>query len=181
MDKKTWDGQTKMFTKTFKSKTRAEWEKIFHGTDACCTPVLSQKEFEEPGFDQRPVVTLSQTPSLAIREADPDDRPVAEGQGIGVEGDGWNEKGLKPGERGEELKTRRHSSMAPCWSGRATIENVSICQCNPGHKFPSSPRVFTDLPMTQDPITGCIDAKHQELKCPNASISCCPDGPSSNR
>lgn len=103
LDKKTWEKQTEMFTEKFKSKTRAEWEKIFDGTDACCTPVLSQKELEEQGFDQRPVVTLSQTPAMAIHEADPDDRPVAEGQGIGVEGSGWNEKGLKPGEGGEEL------------------------------------------------------------------------------
>ena len=106
MNKKTWDTQAKMFTEKFKSKSRVEWEKIFHGTDACCTPVLTQKELEEVGFDQRPVVTLSQTPSLAIQEGDADDRPAAEGQGIGVEGNGWNEKGVKPGQGGEELLGR---------------------------------------------------------------------------
>lgn len=103
LDKKTWDKQAQMFTEKFKTKNRAEWEKIFHGTDACCLPVLTQKELEENGFDHRPIVTLSQTPSLAIREDDPEDRPTVEGQGLGVEGDGWNEKGLKPGQGGEEL------------------------------------------------------------------------------
>jgi len=48
-------------------------------------------------------VTLKQTPALAIQEADPDNRPEAEGQGIGVEGDGWNEKGLRPGVGGEDI------------------------------------------------------------------------------
>lgn len=106
LDKKTWEKQAKMFTEKFKSKTRAEWEQIFLGTDACCVPVLTQKELEESGFDQRPVVTLSQTPSLAIQEGEPDNRPVVEGSGLGVEGNGWVEKGLRPGEGGEEMLGR---------------------------------------------------------------------------
>ena len=103
LDKKTWPKQAEVYTEKFKSKTRAEWEKIFDGTDACCTPVLTQKELEGSGFDQRPIVTLQSTPSLAIHEADPDNRPPAEGQGIGVEGDGWNTKGLTPGAGGEDI------------------------------------------------------------------------------
>ena len=89
------------FAGAFSKKTRAEWEAIFDGTDACCTPVLTQRDLEERGFDQRPAVTLKTTPGYAIAEGD-DDRPVAVGQGIGLEGSGWNEKGLKPGEGGEE-------------------------------------------------------------------------------
>jgi alpha-methylacyl-CoA racemase len=103
LDKSTWKKQAEMFTVKFKSKTRAEWESVFDGTDACCTPVLTQQELEQQKFDQRPIVTLKQTPALAIQEADPDNRPEAEGQGIGVEGDGWNEKGLRPGVDGEDI------------------------------------------------------------------------------
>lgn len=101
-DKKTWHKQEEIFTAKFKSKTRAEWEQIFDGTDACCTPVLEQKELEKSGFDQRPIVTLKSTPSLAIQEGDPERSPV-EGQGIGVEGNGWDSKGLPAGVGGEDV------------------------------------------------------------------------------
>lgn len=103
MDKGTWKKQDEMFTAKFKSKTRAEWEQIFDGTDACCTPVLTQQELEQDKFDQRPIVTLRSTPGLAIQEGEPEDRPEAEGQGIGVAGDGWNEKGLSPGVGGDDI------------------------------------------------------------------------------
>ena len=103
LEKSTWENQEDLFTAKFKSKTRAEWEKIFDGTDACCTPVLTQQELEQQKFDQRPIVTLKSTPGLAIQEAEPENRPEATGQGIGVEGDGWNEKGLSPGDGGEDV------------------------------------------------------------------------------
>lgn len=102
LDTQTWGDQRNAYTKIFKSKTRAEWEKIFDGTDACVTPVLSQKELEKGGFDQRPIVTLKGSPGLAISDGDADTRPVATGAGIGVEGEGWNTPGLAPGEGGEE-------------------------------------------------------------------------------
>ncbi|KAF2845130.1 alpha-methylacyl-CoA racemase-like protein [Plenodomus tracheiphilus IPT5] len=100
-----WPVLTSFFTRIFKSKTRAEWEAIFDGTDACCTPVLTQADLEQRGFDQRPAVTLRSTPGLAITEGG-DERSAAEGQGIGWEGSGWVEKGLKPGEGGEETIQR---------------------------------------------------------------------------
>ena len=103
LEKSTWKKQEEMFTAKFKSQTRAEWEKIFDGTDACCTPVLTQQELEQQKFDQRPIVTLKSTPGLAIQEAEPENRPEATGQGIGVGGDGWNEKGLSPGVGGEDI------------------------------------------------------------------------------
>ncbi|KAK3707771.1 hypothetical protein LTR37_011948 [Vermiconidia calcicola] len=102
-DKSTWKKQEELFTAKFKSKTRAEWEDVFDGTDACCTPVLTQGELEGAGFDHRPIVTLKATPSLAMTEGDPEDRPVREGQGIGVQGDGWESKGLSPSDGGEEI------------------------------------------------------------------------------
>ena len=103
LDKKTWNDQKQVFEKLFKAKTRAEWEKIFDGTDACVTPVKTQQELEEEGFDQRPIVTLQSTPGLAIHEADSEDRDPATGQGIGVEDGGWASSGLHPGEGGEDV------------------------------------------------------------------------------
>lgn len=103
MDRKTWKKQAEMYTAKFKSKSRAEWEKIFDGTDACCTPVITQRELESAGFDQRPIVTLKSTPSLAMHEGDADNRPVVQGQGMGVEGSGWEAKGLRPGDGGEDV------------------------------------------------------------------------------
>lgn len=85
----------------FKKKTRDEWAAIFDGTDACCTPVLTQQELEAHGFDQRPAVTLKSSPGLAIHEGE-DSRPAAVGQGIGVEGSGWAQRGLRAGDGGEE-------------------------------------------------------------------------------
>lgn len=104
-NKSDWPALKTFFASVFKTKTRAEWEHIFDGTDACCTPVLTQRDLEARGFDQRPAVTLRETPGLAITEGD-DDRSAAEGQGIGWEGSGWVEKGLVPGEGGEETIER---------------------------------------------------------------------------
>lgn len=102
-NKQTWPDQKNAFTKIFKTKTRSEWEKIYDGTDACVTPVLTQDELEADGFDQRPIVALKSTPGRAIAETDTDKRPVVTGQGIGVEGSGWYTMGLQPGEGGEEV------------------------------------------------------------------------------
>jgi alpha-methylacyl-CoA racemase len=96
-----WPALTAFFTSHFKTKTRAEWEAIFDGTDACCTPVFTHQELEAQGFGQRPAVTLKATPAYAVQDGEAN-RPAAVGQGIGVEGSGWSEKGLVPGEGGEE-------------------------------------------------------------------------------
>ena len=61
-DRKTWPAMKRLFTQTFLSKDRAEWEAIFDGTDACCTPVLDQRELRNSGYDQRPIVTLRDSP-----------------------------------------------------------------------------------------------------------------------
>ncbi|KAI7348394.1 hypothetical protein KC336_g22700 [Hortaea werneckii] len=104
MDRRTWQRQREMYTKRFREKTRVEWEAVFDGTDACCTPVLTQQELRrERGFDQRPIVTLKNSPGHAIHEGEAEGRQAAEGQGIGVEGNGWSEKGLRPGEGGEDV------------------------------------------------------------------------------
>lgn len=100
-NKSDWPKLKQFFTGVFKKKTRAEWEKIFDGTDACCTPVFTQAELEAQGFDQRPAVTLKSTPGYAIAEGE-SSRPAAVGQGIGWQGSGWVEKGLKPGDGGKD-------------------------------------------------------------------------------
>ncbi|KAF2090695.1 hypothetical protein K490DRAFT_71057 [Saccharata proteae CBS 121410] len=102
-DRKTWPHLRFLFTAKFRSKTRAEWEAIFDNTDACCTPVLEQQELEALGFDQRPAVALKTSPGLAVAEGVADERAAAEGQGIGVEGAGWVERGLGPGQGGEAV------------------------------------------------------------------------------
>jgi alpha-methylacyl-CoA racemase len=43
-DRKRWPQMHKLFARTFKSKTRAQWCKVFEGSDACFAPVLSWSE-----------------------------------------------------------------------------------------------------------------------------------------
>ncbi|KAL4894574.1 putative isopenicillin n-CoA epimerase [Aspergillus ambiguus] len=85
-DRANWPALRAAFTARFKEKTRAEWEAVFDGTDACATPVLEQDELEQAGFDQRPAVHLVDTPA----------RPIAPDAG------GWVGGGLIPGTGGQE-------------------------------------------------------------------------------
>lgn len=80
-----WPKMKMIFQGKFRSKTRKEWEDIFDGTDACCTPVLTHSELEEGGYKQRVAVTLSETPALNIDDG------------------GWTVKTLGPGEGGESM------------------------------------------------------------------------------
>jgi len=45
-DRKGWPDLRRRFAETIASKTRAEWERIFEGSDACVAPVLSIAEVE---------------------------------------------------------------------------------------------------------------------------------------
>ncbi|KAI1104318.1 CoA-transferase family III [Jackrogersella minutella] len=103
LDQRTWPEMKRIFESTFKSKTRSEWEEIFNGTDACCTPVLDYPELETDSSregDQRPAVTLRETPCLAIDERSTD--PVTHGQGPGVSGSSYTGQQLRPGQGGED-------------------------------------------------------------------------------
>ena len=103
-DRRTWPELAASLEARFKEKTCAEWEKIFDGTDACCTPVLEMAELEKDPSregDQRPAVTLRGSPSLAIKRSSTP-RDASKGQGEGVEGDGWITGGLISGQGGEE-------------------------------------------------------------------------------
>lgn len=102
-ERQRWPALKNLFTQTFRAKARGEWEAIFDGTDACCTPVLTYKELETDTSregDQRPAVTLTDTPSFAVSRISSSSDP-AKGQGDGVEGGGYFGNVLYPGQKGE--------------------------------------------------------------------------------
>ena len=84
-DRKRWPAMKKLFARTFKSKTRAQWCKVFEGSDACFAPVLSWAEarhdphsmfrknyLELNGVEQpSPAPRFSRTPG-AVRRAPPE-------------------------------------------------------------------------------------------------------------
>jgi alpha-methylacyl-CoA racemase len=43
-DRKQWPAMKRLFARTFKTKTRAQWCRVFDGSDACFAPVLSWSE-----------------------------------------------------------------------------------------------------------------------------------------
>lgn len=104
-DESRWPELKGLFEDIFKSKTRSEWEAIFDGTDACVAPILEYSELETQSNlegDQRPAVTLWETPCLAIREGAGEDDASKFGQGKGVRGDGYMGTPLGAGEAGEQ-------------------------------------------------------------------------------
>ncbi len=105
-DRDSWPEMRRVFDGAFKGKTRAEWETVFDGTDACCTPMLEYPELESDEArqgDQRPPVTLRDTPLLAARQ---DASDASHGQGPGVEGSGYAGFPLMPGDGGEETLSK---------------------------------------------------------------------------
>jgi alpha-methylacyl-CoA racemase len=84
-DRARWPEMRTLFAKTFKSKTRDEWCKVFEGSDACFAPVLSwsearrdahnvfRKNFLEVGGVEQPspAPRFSRTPG-AVRRAPPE-------------------------------------------------------------------------------------------------------------
>ncbi|KAI0124229.1 alpha-methylacyl-CoA racemase [Xylariales sp. AK1849] len=102
-DRGHWPEMRRQIGAVFRSRTRSEWEKVFDGTDACCTPVLEYPELETQAGregDQRPAVTLRDTPLLAVTKKVTD--PIVQGQGTGYRGNGYVGHPLAPGQGGEE-------------------------------------------------------------------------------
>ncbi|KAK1142991.1 alpha-methylacyl-CoA racemase isoform X1 [Acipenser oxyrinchus oxyrinchus] len=81
-----WPELKRIFTETFASKTQAEWSKIFDGTDACVTPVLSLDEVSshphnrergsfivdaQGDISPRPAPLLSRTPAMPCLSGGP--------------------------------------------------------------------------------------------------------------
>ena len=85
-DRTTWPDLKEVFRKRFLEKTRQDWQLIFAGKDACCTPVLSQIELEEQEYEQRPAVGLVGSPGLPIPRTE-----------------AWSSRNLSPGAGGEEV------------------------------------------------------------------------------
>lgn len=85
-DRTTWSALRDSFQKRFLEKTRQEWEQVFRGKDACCTPVLSQAELEEQEYEQRPAVSLTGSPGLPIPQTE-----------------AWSSRNLSPGDGGEKI------------------------------------------------------------------------------
>lgn len=106
-DRANWPAMRREFDATFRSRSRADWERVFDGTDACCVPVLEYPELEDGQQregDQRPAVGLRDTPCLAVAEGVRD--PPAQGQGSGVDGAGYYPNLLGVGEGGEDAVAR---------------------------------------------------------------------------
>lgn len=85
-DRQAWPGMRSKFQQRFLQKTRPEWEEIFQGKDACCTPVIEQAELFANGYEQRLPIHLLRSPGHSI--------PPQEA---------WESKGLAPGTGGEAL------------------------------------------------------------------------------
>ncbi|KAH6692121.1 CoA-transferase family III domain-containing protein [Leptodontidium sp. 2 PMI_412] len=103
-DRETWPELKGTLERIFKGKTRKEWEMVFDKTDACCTPVLEYWELEtDPSRegDQRPAVTLRETPSLAVSQGS-SSRDASIGQGPGIGGGSYSGTALYAGEGGED-------------------------------------------------------------------------------
>ncbi|KAJ9148369.1 CoA-transferase family III domain-containing protein [Pleurostoma richardsiae] len=102
LDRDRWPELRAVLEERFRSRTRAEWEAVFDGTDACCTPVYDFREMRgrpEREGDQRPAVALRETPCLAVHQGATD--AASQGQGPGVPGDGYEGQVLEAGEGGE--------------------------------------------------------------------------------
>ncbi|KAL2118317.1 hypothetical protein VTJ04DRAFT_7977 [Mycothermus thermophilus] len=114
-DRAQWPGLRKELEEVFRTKTREEWERVFEGTDACCTPVYEFGEMSGEGEevrrregDARPPVALTASPFLAIgrkmegTEVKKEEDVARKGQRAGVEGDGHVGFPLVPGDGGEK-------------------------------------------------------------------------------
>lgn len=81
-----WPELRRIFTERFATKTQADWAKIFDGTDACVTPVLSFDQVSSHPHNQergsfiqdsnreespRPAPVLSRTPAQPCLASDP--------------------------------------------------------------------------------------------------------------
>ncbi|KAL8684722.1 MAG: hypothetical protein Q9224_006169 [Gallowayella concinna] len=82
----SWPAMREQFRLRFLEKPRREWESIFDGTDACCTPVMDMQELEEDGYDQKLPIHLQMSSGLALED-----------------GHAWTSPGLSPGTGGLDI------------------------------------------------------------------------------
>ncbi|OAA66080.1 alpha-methylacyl-CoA racemase [Cordyceps fumosorosea ARSEF 2679] len=114
-DEARWPELRALFAERFRARTREAWEAVFDGTDACVAPVLDYDELRSDPRregDQRPAVTLRETPWYAVHRGEGGEGAGAgaklvdvadRGQGGGVEGEGYDPTLLDVGEGGDEM------------------------------------------------------------------------------
>ncbi|TQV99289.1 hypothetical protein V2A60_004766 [Cordyceps javanica] len=105
-DEERWPELARLFADAFRTKTRSEWEAVFDGTDACVAPVLDYDELRSDAKregDQRPAVTLRDTPWYAVHQDASKVGDADRGQGQGVEGEGYLPTLLDVGEGGDRV------------------------------------------------------------------------------
>ncbi|KAL8652757.1 MAG: hypothetical protein Q9226_004129 [Calogaya cf. arnoldii] len=102
-DRASWPSMREQFRLRFLERTRQEWEKTFVGTDACCTPVLEQRELENTETEQRLPISLKSSPGLSIDEEQ-----------------SWTSAGLIPGSGGPDLLNQ--------WFGWKIGRDIQITQ-----------------------------------------------------
>ncbi|KAL8902991.1 MAG: hypothetical protein Q9207_004231 [Kuettlingeria erythrocarpa] len=88
-DRTGWPKWRELFRRRFQERTRREWEHVFDGSDACCTPLLDQHELEEASYEQRLPIHLGRSAGIAPNEAQ-----------------AWASTPLSPGAGGVELLHR---------------------------------------------------------------------------
>lgn len=113
-DRSIWPDMRKTFHAKFLEKTRKQWEAIFDGKDACCTPVINQAELEDARYEQRPAVGLTHTPGLGIKDEE-----------------GWKSPRLAPGSGGEGilkswLRWKRDRDFKVQRNALVRIENAKL-------------------------------------------------------
>ncbi|KAI4089119.1 MAG: hypothetical protein LQ344_005598 [Seirophora lacunosa] len=82
-DRARWPIMRDLFQRRFREKPRREWEDVFAGSDACCTPVFDQQELEEADYEQRPPIHLRRSTGLPVESKE-----------------AWASSGLSPGAGG---------------------------------------------------------------------------------
>lgn len=81
MDPGSWNELEVIFAEAFSARTRDEWALVFHGTDACVTPVLTMSEVMDHAHNsERNALVETPTgprPNVAPRFGADGDRPIA--------------------------------------------------------------------------------------------------------
>ena len=98
-DRGRWPELKALFAERIRGKPREEWERIFGGTDACVTPILSYPELKAREFHMRPLVHLSDSPGLQLGS----ENDVRSGQGTGIQGEAYEAQPLTSGCGGEQI------------------------------------------------------------------------------
>jgi len=102
-DRAKWPEMKAVFAQIFKTRTRAAWEAVFDGTDACVTPVLTPEEaavyphmvargafgLPEHGVQPMPAPKFSRTPGAALPAGEPAGREALREWGLTDAEAGW--------------------------------------------------------------------------------------------